>query len=126
MDALENLPRRIRALVWAELMPGERVCFFTLGRSTLLSPDFVVVTTHRILVLDERQIGSLSVSYANVRCNVLFTEIKNVRLVRGLRHRMFGQARLEIQVTRNVHWLDNLMLREAKRIQAHIGAHIKP
>lgn len=126
MDALENLPRRIQALVWAELMPSERVCFFTLGRSTLLSPDFVVVTTHRILVLDERQIGSLSVSYANVRCNVLFTEIKNVRLVRGLRHRMFGQARLEIQVTRNVHWLDNLMLREAKRIQAHIGAHIKP
>lgn len=126
MDALENLPRRIQALVWAELMPGERVCFFTLGRSTLLSPDFVVVTTHRILVLDERQIGSLSVSYANVRCNVLFTEIKNVRLVRGLRHRVFGQARLEIQVTRNVHWLDNLMLREAKRIQAHIGAHIKP
>ena len=126
MDALENLPRRIQALVWAELMPGERVCFFTLGRSILLSPDFVVVTTHRILVLDERQIGSLSVSYANVRCNVLFTEIKNVRLVRGLRHRMFGQARLEIQVTRNVHWLDNLMLREAKRIQGHIGAHIKP
>ena len=125
MDALENLPRRIQALVRAELVPGERVSFFTLGRSTLLSPDFVVVTTHRILVLDERQIGSLNVSYANVRCNLLFTEIKNVRLVRGLGHRVFGQARLEIQVTRHVHWLDNLTFREAKRVQAHIGAHIK-
>lgn len=125
MDALENLPRRIQALVRAELMPGERVCFFTLGRSTLLSPDFVVVTSHRVLVLDERQIGSISVSYANIRCNVLFTEIEDVRLVCGLRHRIFRQARLEIQVTRNVHWLENLTLRQAKRVQAHISARIK-
>lgn len=126
MSAFENLPLRIQALIREALMPDEQVCFFTLGRSTLLSPDFVVITTHRLLVLDERQIGSLSVSYANIRCNVLFAEIKDVRLVCGLKHRIFRQARLEIQVTRNVHWLDNLMLREAKRIQAHIGAHIKP
>lgn len=107
-------------------MPDEQVCFFTLGRSTLLSPDFVVITTHRLLVLDERQIGSLSVSYANIRCNVLFAEIKDVRLVCGLKHRIFRQARLEIQVTRNVHWLDNLNFREAKRVEEHIKRNLPP
>ncbi len=122
MAEFENLPERVQKLINTELISDERFCFCTLGRSTLLSPDFVVLTTHRLLVVDERQIGILSISYANIRCNVLFTEIKAVRLVFDLRHRLLGQACLEIEVARQLYLLDNLNVREAKRVQAFIAA----
>ena len=92
----------------------EHICLCVLGRSNLLRPDFVFITTRRGLVLDERYMGSLAVSYANVRCNVLFTEIRDVKLVRHLKHRLLYQARLEISVVRNVHWIDNISFRSAQ------------
>lgn len=108
------MPPRIQKVVKAHLCKDERICLCVLGRSSLLRPDFVFITTRRVLVLDERHIGSLAVSYANVRCNVLFTEIRDVQLVRHFKHRLLSQAKLEISVVRNVHWIDNISFRSAQ------------
>ena len=114
MAEFVNMPPRIQKTVQAHIGEDEEVCLCILGRTSLLRPDFVFITTRRVLVLDERYIGSLAVSYANIRCNLLFTEIRDVKLVRQLRHRLFSQARLEISVVRNIHWIDNINFRSAR------------
>ena len=114
MAELANMPLRIQKIVRAHICEDEQLHLCVLGRSHLLRPDFIFVTSHRVLVLDERYIGSLAVSYANVRCNLLFTEIRAVKLVRHLKHRLLNQAKLEIHVLRNVHWIDNISFRSAR------------
>ena len=104
---------------------SEQVCLCILGRSHLLRPDFVFITSHRVLILDERHIGSLAVSYANVRCNLLFTEICEVKLVRHLKHRLLRQAKLEISVMRNVHWIDNINVRSARAAYTYITERLE-
>ncbi|MDD9973435.1 MAG: hypothetical protein OXU27_05485 [Candidatus Poribacteria bacterium] len=114
MAEFGNMPPRIQKIVQSHLCEDEHVYLCVLGRSNLLRPDFVFITSRRVLVLDERYIGSLAVSYANVRCNLLFTEIRGVKLVRHLKHRLLRQARLEISVVRAIHWIDNINFRSAR------------
>ena len=124
MAEFANMPPRIQKIVRASMCEGERICLCVLGRSNLLRPDFVFITTHRVLVLDERYMGGLAVSYANVRCNVLFSEIRDVKLVRHLKHWLLYQARLEISVVRNVHWVDNISFRSAQAAYACISKQL--
>lgn len=124
MAEFDQMPPRIQKTVHAHIHEDEKVCISILGRSSLLRPDFVFITTRRVLVLDERYIGSLAVSYANIRCNLLFTEIQAVRLVRQFKHRLFSQARLEISVVRNVHWIDNINFRSARCAYTYITEQI--
>ena len=125
MVEFTNLPLRIQKTVQAHIRKDEAVSLCVLGRSGLLRPDFVLITTHRIMVLDERYIGSLAVSYANIRCDLLFTEIHDVKLVRQLRHRLLSQARLEIAVVRNVHWIDNINFRSARCAALYIAEQLR-
>ncbi len=118
-----NTPPHIQKLVRLHLCRDEHIRLCVLGRSNLLRPDFVFITTHRVLVLDERYMGSLAVSYTNVRCNILFTEICDVKLVRHFKHRLLCQARLEISVVRNVYWIDNISFRSAQSAYACIVQH---
>ena len=120
MAEFANMPPRIQKIVQAHTGEDEHVLLCVLGRSSLLRPDFVVITTRRVLVLDERYIGGLTVSYANVRCNLLFTEIRSIKLIRHFKHRLLLQAKLEISVVRNVHWIDNISVRSARRAYACI------
>ena len=124
MAEFDQMPPRIQKTVHAHIHEDEKVCLCILGRSSLLRPDFVFITTRRVLVLDERYIGSLAVSYANIRCNLLFTEIRAVRLVRQFRHRLLSQARLEISVVRNLHWIDNINFRSARCAYMYITEQI--
>ena len=124
MAEFDNLPARIQQLAKAELQPDEEICLCVLGRSSLLYPDFVLITSERVLVLDEKFMGSLAISYVNIRCNLLFSDISSVKLARFLKHRLFGQARLEIYVKRNTYWIDNLSFREAMHVQQFITEQI--
>ena len=124
MAEFANMPPRIQKIVRAHLSGDEHVCLCILGRSNLLRPDFVFITSRRVLILDERNIGSLAVSYANVRCNLLFTEICGVKLVRHFKHRLLHQAKLEISVVRAVHWIDNINLRSAQCAYVCITEHL--
>lgn len=125
MADFHNLPIRIQRIVESELQLDEQICLCVLGRSSLLRPDFVLITTSRVLILDERYMGSLAISYANIRCNVLFSEISTVKLARFLKHRLLGQARLEINVKRHTFWIDNLSFREARRAHQLITEQIQ-
>jgi len=120
MAEFANMPPRIQKIVQAHIGEDEYVLLCVLGRSSLLRPDYVFITTRRVLVLDERYIGGLTVSYANIRCNLLFTEIRGVKLIRHFKHRLLLQAKLEISVVRNVHWIDNINFRSARRAYACI------
>ena len=124
MAEFAKMPPRIQKTVHAHIHEDEKVRLCILGRSSMLRPDFVFITTRRVLVLDERYIGSLAVSYANIRCNLSFAEIREVRLVRQFKHRLLSQARLEISVVRNVHWIDNINLRSARSAYMYITAQI--
>ena len=124
MAEFANMPPRIQKIVRTHICEDEHVSLCILGRSNLLRPDFVFITSRRVLVLDERYMGSLAVSYANVRCNLLFTEIRGVKLVRHLKHRLLRQARLEISVARAVHGIDNINLRSAQSAYICISEHL--
>ena len=125
MADFKNLPTRIQQIAKAELQTDEEVCLCVLGRSSLLRPDFVLITSQRVLVLDEKFMGSLAISYANIRCNMFFSEIGSVKLVRMMKHRLFGQARLEIYVKRNIYWIDNMSFREAMHVYQFITEQIR-
>ncbi len=125
MAEFANMPPRIQKIVKAHLCDQEELYLCVLGRSHVLSPDYVFISSRRVLVLDERHIGSLAVSYANVRCNLLFEDIRDVKLVQHLKHRFLHQAKLEIHVDRNVHWVDNITLRSARCAYACITEQLK-
>ena len=125
MVDFENLPGRIKRVAETELQQNEHIDLCVLGRSSVLRPDYVIITPIRIIVIDERDMGSLAISYTNVRCNLFYSEIIAVKLERLLKHRLLRQARLEINVKRNVHWIDNLNYSEAKQAHAYITARIQ-
>ena len=124
MADFANMPPRIQKIVQAQICEDEHIRLCVLGRSNLLRPDYVFITSRRVLVLDERYIGSFTVSYANVRCNLLFTEIRGVKLIRDFKHRLLRQARLEINIVRNVHWIDNINVRSAQCAYACIAEQL--
>jgi hypothetical protein len=125
MAEFANMPPRIQKIVQAHICEDEHVRLCVLGRSSLLRPDFVFITSRRVLVLDERYIGGLTVSYANVRCNLLFTDICDVKLIRHFKHRLLRQAKLEISVVRNVHWIDNINFRSARCVYTCITKQLR-
>ena len=124
MADFENLPARIQEIAKSELQTDEKICLCVLGRSSLLRPDFVLVTSLRVLVLDEKFMGSLAISYANVRCNLLFSDISSIELDRQFKHRFLGQARLNIYVKRYIYCIDNMNYREAIYIHRFITEQI--
>ena len=125
MVVYENLPGQIKRVAETELQQNEHIDLCVLGRSSVLHPDYVIITSLRILVIDEREMGSLALSYSNIRCNLFYSEIIAVKLARLLKHKLLGQARLEINVKRNVHWIDNLNYSEAKQAHSYITARIQ-
>lgn len=122
MADFHRLPFRIQEATQDQLEADERIRLCTLGRSSLLNPDFVVITSDRVLVLEERQMGSLSASYINIRCNLLLTQITGIKLDQSLKHRIFGQAALEITVNGDKHLINNISYRDAKYAMALISS----
>ena len=65
-------------------------------------------------------------SYANIRFNLPFPQITAIKLERRLKHLIFGQAYLEIEMGRNRYIVNNLNYGEAKRAMMLISLHIAP
>ena len=126
MAEFQRLPSRIRESVQSQLTPNEEVQLCLLGRSEFLTIDFVIITLHRVLVLDERSIGNfISASYANIRCNLPFSQIVAVKLDRCWKHRVFGQACLEIdKFNGDKYLINNVSHRDAKRALELISSQI--
>ncbi len=126
MAEFQSLPSRIQDAAQSQFARNEQVRLCILGRSNLLSPDFVIITSNRVLVLDERSMGNLNASYANIRFNLPFPQITAIKLERRLKHLIFGQAYLEIEMGRNRYIVNNLNYGEAKRAMMLISLHIAP
>ena len=125
MTEFQNLPSRIQDAVESQLTDNEHVRLCLLGRAGLLSPDFVIITSNRVLVLEERRMGTLNASYANIRCNLPFPEMRGIRLERHLKHRILGQACLAIEIDRNTYFIKNVNHREAKRAFQLISSQLE-
>ncbi len=127
MAEFQHLPSRIRDAVGSQLGANEGVQLCLLGRSNFLSPDFVIITSRRLLVLEERSMGSLGASYTNIRCNLLFSEISAVKLSRQWKHRLLRQACVEIDKRNSDRYLVNrVSYREAKLALELISLQIAP
>ena len=127
MAEFQRLPSRIRDTVISKLGENEQIQLCVLGRSNFLSPDFVVITSRRLLVLEERSMGSLGAAYTNIRCNLQLSEISAVKLSREWKHRLLHQVCVEIEKCNGDRYLINrVSLREAKLAQELITLQIPP
>lgn len=113
MAEFEGLPLKIQQLAEDQLN-SLSIRFCAVGGSQVFQPDFVLVTTNRILVLTEQSIGLLS--YAAVRCNLDFQQIKSLTVEQTLWQKLTYQSRLKIETTQEIYFVNGLGLPDAKRI----------
>jgi hypothetical protein len=104
----EYLPVQIRKAVQENMSQDEQVemCFLA-GSSMFSSRDYVVITSRRVMVMDERTIGCLGRAYVNVRENVLIDQITSVDISRTFRSKLLGQANMGLQADRYKYLIKN-------------------
>ena len=99
MAVFSELPAQIRKTVQGNILPDEQIkmCFLA-GSLLFSSKDYVVITSRRVLVMDERTIGTLGKAYVNVKENVPIDEITEVDISRTFMSKMLGQANMGMQI----------------------------
>ena len=77
MAVFEHLPERIRKTAQENISQDEsiKMCLVS-GSSLAANRDYVVITSRRVLVMDERNIGTLGKTYINVKENVPIDQIE--------------------------------------------------
>jgi hypothetical protein len=115
MAQFELLPEEIQKSVKAHLLAGENVKMCFLAGSVFLGPEYVVITSKRIIVLNVRSIGTLSQSYVNVRCDIPFAKITKINTNRSFKNKLLGQTNISIRVNGYEHFINNTNKREASR-----------
>lgn len=99
MKEYRHLPPKIKDKVESCMAEEEEIqVFFLAGKPMFSSPDYVFITTKRVLIIDIRTIGHLTESYINVKSDLLFSEIKSVDLSRTFKNKLFRQANLKIDI----------------------------
>ena len=98
MADYRELPAQIRKAVQANISPDEQIkmCFVS-GSSLFASKDYVVITSRRVLVMDERTIGALGKAYVNIKENVPVDEITEVDISRTFMNKLLGQASMGME-----------------------------
>ena len=99
MAVFSELPAQIRKAVQGNILPDEQIkmCFLA-GSLLFSSKDYVVITSRRVLVMNERTIGALGKAYVNVKENVPIDEITEVDISRTFMSKMLGQASMGMQI----------------------------
>ena len=95
MAVFERLPFQIRKAVQENISQGEKIhtCLVA-GSSMFSSKDYVVITSKRVLVMDERNIGFLGNSYVNIKENVIIDQITSVDISRTFLNTLLGQSNM--------------------------------
>ena len=108
MAEFRHFPEQIRKTALENMLPDEEVkmCFIA-GTSMSSSKDYVIVTSKRVLVLDERTIGYLGKYYVNVKENVPIDQIYSVDITRSFMNRLLGQASMGLQIDRYKYLINN-------------------
>ena len=108
MAVFEYLPVQIRKAVLDNMSQDEQIemCFIA-GSSLFSSRDYVVITSRRVMVMDERTIGCLGRAYVNVRENVPIDQITSVDISRTFMGKILGQASMGLQADRYKYLIKN-------------------
>ena len=99
MADFERLPPQIRKAVQDNMSEDEQIkmCFVA-GSSMFASKDYVVITSRRALVMDERTIGCLGRSYVNIKENVPIDQITSVDISRTFMNKVLGHSNMGLQI----------------------------
>lgn len=108
MAVFERLPEQIQKAARERISSDEqvRMCFLA-GSSLFASRDYVVITSRRILVMDERTIGCLGRMYVNVRDDIPIDEIKLIDIKRTFMNKLLGQSSMGLQIDRYKYLINN-------------------
>ena len=108
MAVFEHLPARIRKAVLENISQDEQIkmCFVA-GSSMFSSKDYIVITSRRVLVMDERTIGCLGRSYVNIKENVPIDQISFIDISRSFVDRLLGQSSMGLQIERYKYLIKN-------------------
>lgn len=116
MKEFRHLPQSVKDAVESRIEEEEEIqLFFLAGKPMFSSPDYVFITTERVLIIDIRTIGHLTESYVNVKSDLLFSEIKSVKLNRTFKNKLFRQANLEIDIDGYKHLIKGANCKVAKK-----------
>ena len=99
MAVFERLPVQIRKSVQENISQDEQIemCFVA-GSSLFASKDYVVITSRRALVMDERTIGCLGRSYVNIKENIPIDQITSIEISRTFMDKLLGQSSMRLQI----------------------------
>jgi hypothetical protein len=113
MAVFEYLPVQIRRAVQENISQDEQIkmCFVA-GLSLFSSKDYVVITSRRVLVMDERTIGCLGRSYVNVKENVPIDQITSVDISKTFMNKLLRQSNMGLQVEGHKYLINNGNKRE--------------
>jgi hypothetical protein len=108
MAEFNYFPEQIRNTALENMLPNEqiRMCFIA-GSSLSSAKDYVIITSQRVLVLDERTIGYLGKYYVNVKENVPIEQITSIDISRSFMSKLLGQANMGLQVDRYKYLINN-------------------
>ena len=108
MAEFEKLPEPIRKTTQEHISQDEQIkmCLIA-GSSLAASRDYVVITSQRVLVMDERVIGNLSKTYINVKEDVSIDQITSVDITRTLKNKLFGQSSMGLQINKYKYLIKN-------------------
>ena len=108
MAVFEHLPERIRKTAQENMSQDEEIkmCLVS-GSSLAANRDYVVITSQRVLVMDERNIGTLGRTYINVKEDVPIDQITGVDISRTLMNRLLGQSSMGMQIERYKYLINN-------------------
>ena len=115
MAQFELLPIEIQKTVKAHLLADEEIKMCFLAGAVLLGPEYVVITSKRIIMLDVRNIGSLSQSYVNVKFDVPFSSITKIDTNRSFKNKLLGQTNISIQINGYKYLINNANNRDANQ-----------
>ena len=113
MAVFEHLPMQIRRAARENISQDEQIkmCFVA-GLSLFSSKDYVVITSRRVLVMDERTIGCLGRAYVNIKENVPIDQITSVDVSKTFMNRLLRQSSMGLQIEGYKYLINNGNKRE--------------
>jgi hypothetical protein len=108
MAVFERLPDNIRKAALDKMTQDEEVkmCFVA-GSSLTSNRDYVVITSKRVLVIDERILGSLGKAYVNVRDDIPLDKILSIDITRTFMNKLLGSSNMGLQVEKYKYLINN-------------------
>lgn len=108
MAEFECFPEHIRKAVLEHISPDESIemCFIA-GSSLSFNKDFVIITSKRVMVIDERTMGYLGKLYVNIKENVPIENIESIEIYKSPINKLFGQASMGLKVDRYTYLINN-------------------